>query len=379
MLAGPSHRREDIMRPTRTLSSSTSVTRRGILRLGASSLAAWALAGDSASARPAGDFRCLFLNLLGGPSHLDTFDPKPDAPTEYRGPFRPIRTRVPGIAVTELFPRLAGILNRVALVRSVYHDEAPIHETGLQLLQTGRVTREQEGYGHVAGSLGGAALPLIPGPIQNTGVRISHGQEGLSPLPLNAAEAWRELGRESDTTRESYGTHAFGRSCLLARRLLERGTRAISVNMFETVYSSLSWDCHQDGGSLNVGLRDYRDHLAPVFDQTYTALILDLEQRGLLRDTLVVAAGEFGRSPKLNLRGGRDHWTGAWTVLLAGGGVTGGAVLGRTDRLGRVPTDRPVHASAIANTILHAAGLSWTAHYPNGGPLHELLGRSVTV
>jgi hypothetical protein len=358
---------EDIMTQSRTCSSSVSVTRRGFLRLGAGSVAAWTLTGGATTARPASnDFRCIFLNLVGGPSHLDTWDPKPEAPAEYRGPFQPIRTKVPGVQVTELFPRLAAILDRVALVRSVYHDEAPIHESGFQLLQTARLVQQDNGHSHVGLALANRSL-LIPGPIQNTGVCISQGQDGLIPFSLDpTVEASGRAGDE-------YGHHAFGRACLLARRLIERDTRCVTVNMFDTVYNSLSWDCHHDGGWLNVGLDDYRDRVAPMFDEAYSALILDLERRGLLRSTLVVAAGEFGRSPKINLRGGRDHWTGAWTVLLAGGGIRGGQVVGSTDRLGREPKDRPVHASAIANTILHAAALPWTTHYRHGEALTDLL------
>jgi hypothetical protein len=348
------------MRQTRTLSSSVSLTRRGFLRLGAGSVAAWTLANHPAQATT-DDIRCIFLNLVGGPSHLDTWDPKPDAPAEYRGPFRPIRTKVPGVHVTELFPRLASILDRVTLVRSVYHDEAPIHESGMQLLQTGRFVQAERGQPHV-GTRIAAHSPLLPGRVQNTGVQISQGQESLRPVSIGGA---------SSSDQEEYGLHGFGRACLLARRMVESQSRIVTVNMFDRVYDSLSWDCHHDGGSLNVSLQDYRDKLAPMFDQAYSALILNLERRGLLKRTLVVAAGEFGRSPKINLRGGRDHWTGAWTVLLAGGGMPGGQVIGSTDHLGREPKDHPVHASAIANTILHAAGLPWTAHYPHSAPLFE--------
>jgi hypothetical protein len=365
---------EDIMGQTRTRTSSDNVTRRGFLRIGAGSVAGWSLAGVPAMAKPASnEFRCIFLNLVGGPSHLDTWDPKPEAPAEYRGPFRAIRTKVPGVVVTELFPRLAGILDKIVLVRSVYHEEAPIHESGFQLIQTGQLVQAEVGGPHVGRQFRGQTA-LVPGPLQSTGVRISQGQDHLDLVHVSHL-----LHNEPIRTRDAYGDYAFGRSCLIARQLIERNVRCVTVNMFDTVYDRLSWDCHHDGGSLNVGLDDYRDSLGPMFDKTYTALILDLERRGLLGNTLVVAAGEFGRSPKLNLRGGRDHWTGAWTVLFAGGGMRGGQVLGSTDRLGREPRDRPVHASAIANTVLHAAGLPWHARYRHGEPLRELLGRNAVV
>jgi uncharacterized protein (DUF1501 family) len=142
--------------------------------------------------------------------------------------------------------------------------------------------------------------------------------------------------------------------------------------MFNTVFDTLSWDCHADGGALGTTLLDYRDFVCPMFDFAFSALVLDLESRGLLGRTLIVATGEFGRSPKINWRGGRDHWTRVWTALFAGGGVRGGQVIGGSDRLGREPRDRPVHAGAIANTILHAAELPWTASYRHAEPIYEL-------
>jgi uncharacterized protein (DUF1501 family) len=154
--------------------------------------------------------------------------------------------------------------------------------------------------------------------------------------------------------------------------MVEQGASFVTVNMFDSVYNTLSWDCHADGAALNVRLSDYREHLGPMFDLAFSSLLLDLESRGLLQKTLVVATGEFGRSPRINLRGGRDHWTRAWTAIFAGGGVKGGQVIGGTDRLGREPLDRPVHASAIANTILFAADLSPSVQYRNGEPIREL-------
>lgn len=346
----------------RTRSSSISVTRRGLLQLGAGSLAAMSWTGMPMLQAATKEFRCIFLHLVGGPSHLDTWDPKPDAPAEYRGPFHSIKTKVPGIAISELFPRMAQIADKYALVRSVYHDEAPIHETGQQLIQTGSCLASQL-------NLSRQNHLLIPGQIENTGVQLSHGQEFLTAC---RAGAFHALERESTLMREAYGQHEFGRSCLLARQAIERGQQFVTVNMFRSVYDSLSWDCHADGGSLNVNLMDYRNRLAPMFDATYSSLLLDLEARGLLDTTLVVAAGEFGRSPKINLRGGRDHWTGAWTVLFAGGGVQGGQVIGSTDRLGMAPVNHPVHASAIANTIQYAAGLRTNVRYRHGEPITEL-------
>jgi uncharacterized protein (DUF1501 family) len=334
-------------------------TRRGLLQLGV--VSALGLSTGHIQATTATAKRCIFINLVGGPSQLDTWDPKPQAPSDYRGPFGSMRTTVPGISISELFPKMASMARHFALVRSVFHDAAPIHETGLQYIQRGNVSSE------VASTTTGM---LIPGPITNTGVQLSHGQEGLQPLAASPS-------LESCKIMDRYGDHAFGRACLKARQAVEAGHSMITVNMFQTVYNSLSWDCHADGSELNVKLADYRDSLAPMFDQTYTALLTDLAERGLLNSTLVVAAGEFGRSPKINIRGGRDHWTGAWTVLFAGGGVQGGQVIGSTDRLGMEPSSRPVHASAIANTVKTALGFRPQLIHQHGGPIQELFGGRV--
>jgi hypothetical protein len=152
--------------------------------------------------------------------------------------------------------------------------------------------------------------------------------------------------------------HTFGQSCLLARRLVEAGVRLVTVNMFETVYDTVTWDCHADGGSLGSTLEDYRRWLGPMLDQTLSALLDDLQSRGMLESTLVVAMGEFGRTPLLNSRGGRDHHTGAWSVLLAGGGIRGGTVIGRTDAWGMYPEERPVSPAELAATIYQLLGIS---------------------
>jgi hypothetical protein len=332
------------MARTRTQSSSISITRRGLLQYSAGAMAG--LVGLPVFATPASQRRCIFINLVGGPSHLDTWDPKPNAPSEYRGPFKAIGTKVDGIQITELFPQMAQVMDRLTLIRSVYHDAAPIHETGLQLIQQGT---------HAPSTSRGL---LLPGPIENTGVDISRGQHGLAVprLPLSAL-----LKPESPRLVEQYGTHEFGQSCLLARQAVEAGERLVVVNMFRTVYDSLSWDCHADGYSLNTTLNDYRDRIAPMFDGTFSTLIRDLADRGMLESTLVIAAGEFGRSPKINLRGGRDHWTGAWTIVMAGGGEPGGRVIGSTDRLGMEPSSYPMLASTIANTVKKWLGVSTVA------------------
>jgi uncharacterized protein (DUF1501 family) len=139
---------------------------------------------------------------------------------------------------------------------------------------------------------------------------------------------------------------------------VESGVRVITVNMFETVFNRVTWDCH--GAAPFSTLDDYANELLPVFDRAFTALLDDLEQRGRLETTLVVAAGEFGRTPRLNASGGRDHWPGVWSVALAGGGIAGGQVVGATDAQAGAPADRPVTLPDLLATIYHSLGIDGT-------------------
>jgi hypothetical protein len=393
------------------------LTRRDFLRVGGLSAGALGLslaelgqlprAGAAAAGR---DVHCILLFLVGGPSHLDTWDPKPAAPSNVRGPFRPIRTNVPGIELCEHFPLMAQVADRFALVRSVHHHEAPIHETGHQLMQTGflfRGGREYPHYGSVLSHLLGptpAGLPpfvVLPWPIGYTGVSVSHGQTagylGADHAPFlfhsdlislsisvkgrgpGRGQRFDDIPRESYILRSRYGVNPFGQSCLLARRLVEHGVRLVTVNMFDTVFNEVTWDCHADGGSLAVGLDEYARTLCPMFDRAYTALLEDLRQRGLLDTTLVVAMGEFGRTPRLNHRGGRDHWPGCWTVLFAGAGVRGGQVVGSSDALGGEPKDRPVTPADIAATVYRGLGIDLETHLicPEKGPVPLTEGQTI--
>jgi uncharacterized protein (DUF1501 family) len=308
----------------------------------------------------ASDRRCIFLWLTGGPSHLDTFDPKPDAPAEIRGPFRPIATRVPGLRLTELLPHIADRADRIAFVRSMHHDEAPIHETGQQLMQTGRFCREGEHphVGAVLSAMGLGPWTILPGPLGDTGVDLGHGQTagtlGKSCEPQYCGRPGRFLT-----------------NCLDAVQRIETGDRLVVVNSHTTLYDGDSWDCHADGGRLNTTIDDYRV-IAPLFDRAFAAVLDQLELRGLLDSTLVVAAGEFGRTLFINSRGGRDHWPGAWTVLLAGAGIRGGAVVGKTDKFGGEPVDRPVSPAEFVATIYHALGVD-PRPFVEGEPVKELL------
>lgn len=329
----------------------TGHSRRDFLRAAGLSAAGLASAGLDASERR--DFNCILLMLVGGPSQLDTFDLKPSAPADVRGPFRPIRTSATGVHLCEHFPRLAQRAHRFAVVRSVHHDAAPIHETGHQLMQTGHLFRgeqERPHYGAVLSHLRGArrgapANALVPGPIENTGVSISHGQGAA------------HLGEKHEPAVVMPKGGSFHDACQAALKLVEGGTRFVTVNMFRSVFNEVTWDCHADGGSLATTLDDYKNTLCPVFDLAYSALLDGLHERGLLDSTLVVATGEFGRTPHLNGRGGRDHWPGVWSALFAGAGVRGGQVVGSSDKLGGEPNVRPVSPREFAATVYHALGL----------------------
>ena len=145
----------------------------------------------------------------------------------------------------------------------------------------------------------------------------------------------------------------------------------ITVNAYPTVFDAVSWDCHADKGSLRTTLADYRNEVAPAFDTAFTTLLSRLDESGQLDETLVVAVGEFGRTPKLNCHGGRDHWANCWTAIVAGGGTQGGRVIGESDAMAGEPKDRPVHCSELVATIYHAMGISnaTTIPGPDGQPV----------
>ncbi len=389
------------------------------------------------------DRNCILLFLVGGPSQLDTFDPKPDAPAEVRGPYRPIRTRQPEIQISEIFPRTAEQADKFSILRTLYHRAAGVHDTGHQMMQTGRLFlngTEQPHVGCVLNYLRGPrnALPahvLMPRPIGNTGGNMPHGQnagflgKAYDPFVLNAepheanfqvpdllppdyitalrlerrrrlreqvdqavahlernpdarlldenfhqaytlmssAEAREafDLTAEPAALREAYGGNKFGQSCLLARRLIERGVRFVTVNMFETVFNEITWDIH--GSAPFSPIECYRDLVGPMFDMAYSSLLKDLAERGLLDSTLVIATGEFGRTPKINPAGGRDHWPQVWSMLMAGGGLQGGRVVGKTDELGAFPAERPVTPAEVVATVYHALGVDLETELPAPG------------
>ncbi len=176
-----------------------------------------------------------------------------------------------------------------------------------------------------------------------------------------AREAF-DLSRESKATRERYGMTRFGQSCLLARRLIESGVRFVTINAFLTVFDEITWDIH--GSKPFTSIEGMRDIVCPMYDQSYSALIEDLDQRGMLDATLVCNLAEFGRTPRVNPAGGRDHWPLCYSCGFAGGGVQGGRVVGASDPIGAVPADRPVEPADIAATIFHSLGLDLETKLP---------------
>jgi hypothetical protein len=411
-------------------------TRRDFLHAGALAPLGLTLAGanrERAAGAPDTDVNCIMLFLVGGPSQLDTWDMKPKAPAEVRGPFAPAKTNVPGIEIAETFPKMAKHADKFSLVRTVYHTATAVHDTGHQMMQTGRLFAGGIEYPHVGCALGylkggRGELPahvLVPKPIGRTGGNLPHGHSAgylgkphdpfilnadpnapgfkvpdlLPPEYLSALRAERRqklrdavdgatsafeqsgaakqlddnfklayklmsstkardafaLEKESDKTKDRYGRTRFGQSCLMARRLIEAGVRFVTVNMFETVFDEVTWDIH--GSKPFTDIVQMSKEVVPNFDAAYTALLEDLHDRGLLKTTMVVAVGEFGRTPKVNPAGGRDHHPGAWTVVMGGGPLKGGTVVGETDELGYAPKTRPVTPGEVAATIFKGLGL----------------------
>jgi uncharacterized protein (DUF1501 family) len=385
--------------------SDISPTRRDFLRTAAVSAAGLALAAPAAARAPLamGSAKsCIFINMVGGPAHLDTFDPKPDAPSDVRGPFSPIQTKVPGVHVSELFPKLAGLTDKFALIRSMNHDAPPVHECGFQLLNTGRLFRDGPEWpsagcvwAHLHGErdMGAGRRHYVAGRRDiDTGIQIGKGfgpgfLRGWTTDPTDGVNCADDTlvphFLEHGHGNAAYGRTAFGQNCFGAVRSAAKFSgRFLTVNQFGTVFDSPSWDCHADGGSLRTTLADVRNIVAPRFDTAFAQLLTDLESCGLLESTLVVATGEFGRTPKLNSNGGRDHWAGCWTALVAGGGVKGGRVIGASDRTGSEPTDRPVSPQELVASVFHALGVPHNATIPGpdgtpvavypGAPVAEL-------
>jgi hypothetical protein len=390
---------------------------------------------------------CIVLYYYGGPSHLDTWDMKPNAPREVRGEFQSIPTNVPGIRVCELMPRSAKIMDKLAVIRSMHHpmrnhnsaavealcgrtplkgdlellsddpNSFPCYGSALSRLLPGRkdipthVALPHVMYnvvqlpGQNSGFLGAsynpfqvnrdpnnpdfkvdelqlpADLPLARLEDRQTLLGLVEGQRRQSERQARSASmttfqerAFRilhsdavrkafDLERESVQLRDRYGRNTLGQSLLLARRLVEAGVRFINVNDKIANGQLANWDSHEN----NFGR--LKNDLLPPADQAFSALIEDLSVRGILDTTLVVVLAEFGRTPKINANAGRDHWPDCFSVVLAGGGIQGGAIHGSSDRIGAFPAADPVTPGDLAATLFWRFGIDAKTE------LHDLTGR----
>ncbi|MGV3722454.1 MAG: DUF1501 domain-containing protein [Actinomycetota bacterium] len=416
-----------------------SVARREILRAGGLtalglSLAGWNRAEAAGAVKSRGTAKSVILIFnCGGPGHTDTFDMKPNAPSDVRGTFNPIKTNVSGIEICELMPSVAKHADKLALVRSVHHTQSQ-HNTGMYWSIVGRPyaidstlinpsRNDYPSFGTLAGWLAqrdgySKAVPpyvITPAPHCDSTVYITPGQYGgmlgnrfdpfvlnsdpnkrdfklpsLEPLPgltvqrmrnrqsllqdldlglqsldeqafrdldvaqqkafslVTSSEVRRafDLSEEPDKVRDRYGRHTWGQSHLLSRRLIEAGTKFVTTVNGQ----SIIWDTHKDN------FPRMKDTLMPPMEKAYSALLEDLSDRGLLDETLVIWMGDFGRTPKINGDGGRDHWPQCYTMVLAGGGIKGGQIVGESDATGAYPISRPVTPADIHATVFHALG-----------------------
>jgi hypothetical protein len=418
------------------------MTRRDCLQFGLGALLGGGLvhalrlrAGAASAASPRAK-SCILIWMDGGPTHYETFDPKPAAPKEIRGAFEPIATRLPGVFFSRHLKRLAAIADRLAIVRSIRHNQGN-HGAGNHYMVTGAPPRIPVGCGafvsfhpsmgsvtaHERGApaglpayfsmpqmsrsggpnfLGARYAPFIVSdnptmadfrvrdvalPRGLTGERFAsrqgirakvdhflritekaagdpavaldeHYQQGFELMASREAQAAFDIHREPDKVRDSFGRTPFGQRALLARRLVEAGVP------FITLYEG-GWDHHTD-------IFDRLNQRLPAFEATIASLIEDLAQRGLLDSTLVLALGEFGRTPKVNNRGGRDHWSNAMSVLFAGGGTPGGLVVGATDRQGYSAVERVLSPENFVSTVYTKLGIdpAKILYAPNGRPAH---------
>jgi len=381
---------------------------------------------------------CILVWLDGGPSQVDSWDPKPSSN------FKPISTNVPGIQISELFPQMAKIMDKCAIVRSM-HTEENDHLQGTHNVATGHspnpamrfpsfpsiITDELGPRGEVPAYVMVPGMPkgqvyeetfrahflgpendpmILPRPGGPTGVpegepvnfkvpdlslpksvsrsRIEDRRDFLKVMDRTyrqkletlefgvmdsfTQQAWNmilspevrdafDLSKEAEKTHEAYGRDSIGQSMLLARRLVERGSRFVTA----AGYAGQAWDAHDTND------KTYKEKLGPTLDRSLPVLLKDLDDRGLLETTIVIAMGEFGRTADINIQGGRDHWPEVWSALLAGGGIQGGAVVGASDEVGAYVGERPVSMGDLFATIYKAMGIDWTKEimHPIGRPI----------
>jgi hypothetical protein len=401
------------------------LSRRDCLKLSAAGVSAVSLSGwlkvlaNRVAVAPSKHKSCILLWMDGGPSHKDTFDLKPG--TKDGGDFKPISTAVPGIHISEHFPKFAQVMNHAAILRGMStsegaHGRAKYYlHTGykegqggltypslgsLVSAEIGRTDAPMPNYVAIgrsfgAGFLGAKHAPLIVNDpargVENLKPMVngSHFDDRLGLLQEMESAFYREyqadagadhkttyqravtlmqskeakafdLSQEPASTREAYGSSRFGDGCLLARRLVESGVSFVEVTLPQ-------WDTHQDNF-------DRVKRLSQQCDPALAALVKDLKQRGLLDSTLIVWMGEFGRTPRINQRGskpGRDHYPRAWSTLMIGGGIKGGQVVGKTDKEGAAVVERPISALDFLATVCEVLGINWKKqnNTPIGRPI----------
>jgi len=408
------------------------LSRREMLRLSAAGVLGASASGwlpvlaRGAAAQQARHKACILLWMDGGPSHIDTFDPKPEAAGQVRGDLKAIDTSAPGIQVSEQFPKLAQLMENVAILRGMSTDEAD-HGRARVYMHTGYKPGSGGVHYPALGSLVASEVGRPESPLPNfvvTGTSLGKfdffsspgylgprhqplvlgdprkGLENLKPVAAAqdfddritvleqleqsfvrtykapATEAHQttldravqlmrsdrgkafDLSLEPEASRAEYGDTNFGRGCLLARRLVEAGVPFVEVYL-------ASWDTHEKRTA------DTAKGLMTQVDRGMATLLGDLQQRGLLRDTLVIWMGEFGRTPRVNSNGGRDHYARAWSSVLAGGGIKGGQVIGKTDRDGATVTERPITVADFMATVCRILGIDYTKKNttPSGRPI----------
>jgi hypothetical protein len=430
------------------------IQRRTVMKIGALGLGGLALpqllrheahAAETAGVKPRRK-SVILLWLAGGPSHIDMYDLKPDAPAEFRGEFQPVGTNVPGIDISEHLPLQARIMDKLSLVRSAFHTNAG-HGMGSQWMLTGwQPTIEvndniypscgsvvskmlgpnqpglpayvnlprQIGLGKAA-YLGASYNPFSPEDDPNsdnfavknlklpgrvgpdrlarrqqllgqidqirrdidskgdlTGIDTFY-RDALEMVTNDKAQKAFHIQSEDPKLREKYGRNDLGQSCLLARRLVEAGVTYV------TVQAGGGWDTHADNFS------QLKNKLLPKYDRALTALVSDLYDRGLQNDVLVMAMGEFGRTPRINGGAGRDHWPGAMTIVYAGGGLKMGQAIGATSDKAEYPTSKAYTVGCVLSTMYQCLGIDYKhAFYDQaqrplsilaeGRPIEELVG-----
>ncbi len=422
------------------------IRRRAVLQAAGAGLVGGLAARPVPAAEAASSRACIFIWLNGGPSQFETFDPKPKATSDVRGPFGAIPTAVPGVLMSELVPQIARQFDRFAVVRSVAHGNSN-HDstallTGIENSRTsfGAVVSKLLGpsglmppYIHIGSStgdgaqfasnidqVGGGELGSVYGPLRvrapygaqlrlgdfsldeqvsrerfDRRLNLLHGlptdagsdaqvavrkmrderQRAVEVLSSSHVRDAFDVTREEEALRYRYGANFFGQSCLLARRLVEAGTRFIQIKWYDVVAFD-AWDTH---GADLPGMRRLEQQLCPRLDQGLSALLADLHDRGLLETTLVVVCGEFGRTPALNKNGDRDHWPYCSSVLMAGAGIPGGTIVGASDAKGAYPAQTPVSPADFAATIYKLVGLDPTTDIrlrpfvQNGLPIRDLV------